>query len=111
MFFDMHMAVEWHMHWNANDNEVDFEVPSLYIHNAIDTIKSWMYMLSHSGHRFYDFILLEEVSWCMYKTLDMIQILKMCPYVAQLLCFSFPIFKSVHYEKFAALCILINICM
>lgn len=68
MFFDMHMAVEWHLHWSAKDNEVDFEVLSMYIHNAMDTLKSWMYMLSLSGHGFYDFILLEEVPWCMYKT-------------------------------------------
>lgn len=39
MFFDMHMAVEWHMHWSVDDNEVDFEVFSLYIHNAKDTRK------------------------------------------------------------------------
>lgn len=40
MFFDMHMAVEWHLHWSAKDNEVDFEVLSMYIHNAMDTLKS-----------------------------------------------------------------------
>lgn len=39
MFFDMHMAVEWHLHWSAKDNEVDFEVLSLYSHNAIGYLK------------------------------------------------------------------------
>lgn len=30
MFFDMHMAVEWHMHWSSNHKEVDFEVLYIY---------------------------------------------------------------------------------
>lgn len=72
-----------------------------------------MYLLSHSGHLGfnYDFILLEEVPRCMYKTLDMIQILKRYPYMAYFLCFFSQSSQRIIKKKIAALCILINICM
>lgn len=69
-----------------------------------------MYLLSHSGHLGFMTILLEEVPRCMYKTLDMIQILKRYPYMAYFLCFFSQSSQRIIKKKIAALCILINAC-